>query len=223
MSGRTYESDVEVEVYRRQGFGGRLGIEPPLGLLIVDFVVGFADPRHFGGGNIATAIERTATVLLEARRRGWPIAHTRIVYAEGGADGNVFSTKVPTLLHLTASSPLSALVPQLAALPNELVVHKTVPSAFFETGLRSWLTQQGVRTLLVCGTTTSGCVRASVVDAMSSGFRPVVLRDCVGDRASAAHDASLFDIEQKYADVLSWDECLRELARSTALPRVTSG
>jgi maleamate amidohydrolase len=205
---------VDSDIYRKQGFGARLGIEPPLGLLIVDLMIGFADPLYFGGGNIADAIKRTAVVLQEARRRGWPVAHTRIVYAESGADANVFSTKVPKLRRLTATSPLSAIVPEVAPKPDELTVQKIAPSAFFETGLRSWLTHRGVKTLLVCGATTSGCVRASVVDAMSCGFRPVVLRDCVGDRAGAPHEANLFDIEQKYGDVISWDACLHELTRA---------
>jgi maleamate amidohydrolase len=91
---------------------------------------------------------------------------------------------------------------------GELVVRKNVPSAFFGTPLAPWLTQRGIKTLLVAGCTTSGCVRASVVDAMSFGFRPVVISDCVGDRAQAPHDASLFDIEQKYGDVVASEQIL---------------
>ncbi|MDB6087632.1 MAG: N-carbamoylsarcosine amidase [Gammaproteobacteria bacterium] len=202
---------LDVEVYRRQGFGARLGVSGALGLLIVDFVNGFADPARFGGGNIVAAIERSAAALSEARRRHWPIVHTRIVFADDGCDANVFCAKAPTLLGLTESIPASAIVPELSPLPGELVVRKTAPSAFFETGLRSWLTQRKVQTLLVAGATTSGCVRASVVDAMSCGFRPVVLRDCVGDRLLAPHEASLFDMDQKYADVRPLDEVLKDL------------
>ena len=199
-------------VYRRQGFGMRLGLSGSLGLLIVDFVNGFADPGSFGGGNIAEAIEATRGLLAEARARRWPIAHSRIVFADDASDANVFSLKVPSLLKLTEHSPLSAIVPQLAPLPGELVVRKTVPSAFFGTGLAPWLTQCGVSTLIVAGTTTSGCVRASVVDAMSFGFRPIVLSDCVGDRALAPHDANLFDMDQKCADVMTFSE-LRDRLR----------
>jgi maleamate amidohydrolase len=202
---------LDSEVYRRQGFGARLGVSGALGLLIVDFVNGFADPARFGGGNILAAIDSTMTALSEARRRNWPIAHTRIVFAEDGCDANVFCAKAPTLLCLTESSLLSAIVAELGPLPGELVVRKTAPSAFFETGLRSWLTQQKVQTLLIAGATTSGCVRASVVDAMSCGFRPIVLRDCVGDRSLAPHEASLFDMDQKYADVRSLAAVLNDL------------
>src|SRR4051812_42969568 len=186
-------------VYRKQGFGASLGLQPPFGLLIIDFVNGFADPAVFGGGNIPQAIAATRPVLALARERGWPVAHSRIVYADDGSDANVFSAKVPGMLTLKEDTPASAIVPELAPRAGELVVRKNVPSAFFGTSLAPWLTGQGVRTLLVAGCVTSGCVRASVVDAMCWGFRPVVLADCVGDRALEPHYASLFDMEQKYA------------------------
>lgn len=120
--------------------------------------------------------------------------------------------KVPGLLALKETSHDSAIVPQLAPRMGELVVRKTVPSAFFGTGLAAWLTQHGVRTLLIAGAVTSGCVRSSVVDAMQYGFRPFVLSDCVGDRAIAPHEANLFDMAQKYAAVMTRDEALDLLA-----------
>lgn len=201
-------SATEQAVYERQGFGRSLGIQGRIGLLIVDFVNGFADPAVFGGGNIAPAIARTAEVLEKARAMGWAVAHSRIVYAEDGSDGNVFSIKVPGMQTLTEHAAISAIVPELTPVPGELVVRKTVPSAFFGTGLAPWLTQRGVETLLIAGATTSGCVRASVVDAMCHGFRPVVMADCVGDRALAPHEANLFDIGQKYGDVVPAERIL---------------
>jgi maleamate amidohydrolase len=197
--------------YKRQGFGAALGVSGRIGLLIVDFVGGFVDPDAFGGGNIPEAIAATVPVLGEARRRGWPVAHTRIVFADDAGDHNIFAAKVPTLLALTESAAGSAIVPELTPVEGELVVRKTVPSAFFETGLRSWLTQRGVQTLLIAGTTTSGCIRASVIDAMSCGFKPVVLEDCVGDRALGPHESNLFDMGQKNADVLRFAEVLAQL------------
>lgn len=202
----------DAQIYLRQGFGARLGISGRIGLLIVDFVVGFADPAAFGGGNIEAAIETTVVVLAEARRRRWPVAHTRIVFADDSSDVNVFCAKVPTLPGLTENAPHSAIVPQLAPSAGELVVRKTAPSAFFDSGLRTWFTQRQVETLLIAGATTSGCVRASVVDAMSCGFRPIVLADCVGDRALGPHEASLFDMQQKYADVIPLADVLAKLA-----------
>jgi maleamate amidohydrolase len=196
------------ETYQRQGFGASLDLRPPCGLLIVDFVNGFADPAIFGGGNIAAAIETTKKLLAHARQQQWAIAHTRIVFADDGSDHNIFSLKVPGLLTLKENAPASAIVSELAPEPGELVVRKQVPSAFFGTGLAAWLTQRGVQTLVVAGAVTSGCVRASVVDAMSLGFRPLVVSDCVGDRAIGPHDANLFDMEQKYATVNTLRETL---------------
>jgi len=202
---------AEIETYQRQGFGTALELRAPVGLLIVDFVNGFADPAVFGGGNIPQAIGNTVALLAAARERRWPVAHSRIVYADDGADHNIFSLKVPGMLTLKEDDPRSAIVPELAPQAGELVVRKTVPSAFFGTSLAAWLSQRGVQTLVVAGAVTSGCVRASVVDAMSHGFRPLVVSDCVGDRALAPHDANLFDMAQKYAAVMKRDDALAAL------------
>jgi maleamate amidohydrolase len=203
----------EIETYQRQGFGASLELRPHYGLLIVDFVNGFADPAIFGGGNIAAAIANTKGLLAHARQQQWTIAHSRIVFADDGSDHNIFSLKVPGMLTLTETAPASAVVSELAPMPGELVVRKQVPSAFFGTGLAAWLTQRGVQTLVVAGAVTSGCVRASVVDAMSLGFRPLVVSDCVGDRAIGPHEANLFDMEQKYAAVAT----LRDTLGATGL------
>ena len=206
------DMEQEAQTYVRQGFGSTLQPLPPYGLLIVDFVNGFADPEQFGGGNIADAIACTVGLLGTARKHGWSVAHTRVVFADDAADANVMSLKVPSLLGLKEHAPASAIVPQLTPHPGEFVVRKTEPSAFFGTGLAPWLTQRGVRTLLIAGATTSGCVRASVVDAMQYGFRPLVLSDCVGDRALAPHEANLFDMAQKYAAVMTRDQAFEALA-----------
>ncbi|GGD69952.1 N-carbamoylsarcosine amidohydrolase [Caballeronia grimmiae] len=195
-------------VYARQGFGQSLEIKGPIGLLIIDFVNGFADPAVFGGGNIPEALENTVPLLKAAREMNWPVAHSRIVYADDDSDANVFSLKVPGMLTLKEDTPASAIVPQLAPAPGELVVRKNVPSAFFGTSLAAWLAMRGVSTLVVAGCVTSGCVRASVVDAMQLGFRPVVLSDCVGDRALEPHRANLFDMQQKYAALMTSAELL---------------
>jgi maleamate amidohydrolase len=202
----------EVEVYARQGFGAAMAPKAPFGLLIVDFVNGFADPAQFGGGNIPAAIERTRTLLATARARKWPVAHSRIVYQDDDADDNIFSLKVPTMITLKEDLLSSQIVDVLQPVPGELVVRKNVPSAFFGTTLAPWLTQRGVQTLLVAGAVTSGCVRASVVDAMCWGFRPLVVTDCVGDRAIGPHEANLFDMGQKYAILMDRDSALQACA-----------
>ena len=192
----------DLDVYRAQGFGGSVGIGARPALCIVDFVNGFADPAMFGGGNIAPAIANTAGLLAAARRIGLPVAFTRVVYAPDGSDDCAFVRKVPALTILTEDAPASQVVPQLAPKAGETILRKTQPSAFFGTGYADLLRRQGVDTVIVAGCTTSGCVRATVVDAMSYDFRTIVARDCVGDRSLQAHDANLFDMEQKYADLM---------------------
>jgi maleamate amidohydrolase len=204
--------DDELDIYRRQGFAHSIGLGEAPAVLVVDFVVAFTDPAQFGGGNIGPAIARTRDLLALARARGWPVAHTRVVYADDGSDCGGFTRKVPALRGLTEASPASQIVPDLTPLPGERVVRKRNASAFFETGLASWLAARRVDTLLVSGCTTSGCVRASVVDACSHDFRTIVVRDCVGDRALGPHAASLFDMQQKYADVMDLAEFAAALA-----------
>jgi maleamate amidohydrolase len=201
----------EADIYHRQGMGQRVGMGERPALVIVDFVVGFADPAHFGGGNIGPAIARTVELLALARQRRWPVAHTRVVYAEDGADAGVFTRKAPSLLKLTETSPLSQIVPELAPAKGEYIVRKQGASAFFGTALAMWLVQQRADTVIVAGCTTSGCVRATVVDSMQHNFRTVVATDCVGDRALGPHEANLFDMGQKYADLMS----LAEIAAAT--------
>jgi maleamate amidohydrolase len=172
----------DLDVYAKQGFGNRAGMGTAPALLIVDFVNGFADPAVFGGGNIGPAIAATVPVLAFCRQRGIPVAHTRVVYAADGTDAGVFARKAPGLLRLTEDDPLSHIVPELAPVAGELVVRKL------------------------------GCVRASVVDSLQHNFRTVVLTDCVGDRAQAPHEANLFDMGQKYADLMDGTAAMAEIA-----------
>jgi maleamate amidohydrolase len=201
----------ELDVYRQQGFGHRSGFGRSPALLIVDFVNGFNDPALFGGGNIGTAIARTRTLLQCARAQRLPIVFTRVVYAEDGSDAGVFCLKAPGLAALTERAPASQIVSELEPLNGEHIIRKTQPSAFFGTDLNGWLASKGVDTLLVAGCTTSGCVRASVVDCMSYNFRTIVVTDCVGDRAIAPHEANLFDMGQKYADLMTTAQVIDHL------------
>ncbi len=192
----------ELDIFRRQGFANPLGLGQAPALVIVDFVLGFTDPAQFGGGNIGPAVARTVPLLAHARRRGWPVAHTRVVYAEDGSDIGMLATKVPSLRSLTERAPAGQIVPELAPSAGELIIRKRQASAFFGSELAGWLAMRRVDTVLVVGCTTSGCVRATVVDACSHNLRTVVVTDCVGDRAIAPHEASLFDMGQKYADLM---------------------
>jgi maleamate amidohydrolase len=205
----------ELDIYRQQGMGQSIGIGAAPALVIVDFVLGFTDPAHFGGGNIGPAITRTVDLLALARARGWPIVHTRVVYADDGSDCGGFTKKVPPLKGLTETSPLSQIVPELTPQKGELILRKHNASAFFGTELAGWLAGRRVDTLLVSGCTTSGCVRATVVDSCSHNFRTIVVTDCVGDRAIAPHEANLFDMGQKYADLMPLSAVEAALTRNT--------
>lgn len=200
------------DIYRQQNFGNRIGFGRRSALLIVDFTVGFNDPALFGGGNIDAAIKRTAGLLDFFRQQALPVAFTRVVYADDGSDAGVFTLKAPNLRLLTEDHAAGQVVPELEPKAGEYIVRKTQASAFFGTNLAAWLVRQGCDTVVVTGCTTSGCVRASVVDALSYNFRPIVARDCVGDRALAPHEANLFDMAQKYADVLERDDIVAALS-----------
>lgn len=199
---------ADIDIYQRQGLGQASGLGQRIGLVLVDFVVGFNDPAHFGGGNIPEAIAATARLLPLARQRRWPIAHTRVVYADDGSDAGAFTLKAPGLLKLTERSPLSQFVEAVRPADGEFVIRKRQASAFFGTEFLGWLVWHRVDTLLVAGCTTSGCVRATVVDAVSNNLRTIVLSDCVGDRALGPHEANLFDMGQKYADLMAADAVL---------------
>lgn len=197
---------ADLDIYKSQGFGNLSGFGRAPALLIVDFTNGFNDPAQFGGGNIADAIARTAGLLSAARAALLPIVFTRVVYANDGSDHGVFCLKAPALRGLTESALSSQIVPELEPAPGEHVIRKTQPSAFFGTSLAGWLVGKGADTIIVTGCTTSGCVRASVIDAMSYNFRVIVASDGVGDRAMGPHEANLFDMGQKYADLLTCEE-----------------
>lgn len=158
-------------------------------------------------------------MLQEARGFELPIVFTRIVYEPNSANVGAFAKKIPTLVNLTEAVHASQIVPELAPLPGEHIIRKTQASAFFGTDLAPWLIWRGVDTLLVVGCTTSGCVRASVIDAASHNLRTIVIRECVGDRALEPHEANLFDMDAKYGDVVPKSDVMRflsSLARNSA-------
>jgi maleamate amidohydrolase len=204
---------ADLDIYRKQNFGNRIGFGRRAALVVVDFTVGFNDSSLFGGGNIDPAVKRTVGLLQFFRDKRLPVAFTRVVYAEDGSDAGVFCMKAPSLRMLTENAAAGQVVPELQPRDGEYIVRKTQASAFFGTGFASWLVQQGADTLVVSGCTTSGCVRATVVDAMQHNFRPIVARDCVGDRALGPHEANLFDMGQKYADIVERDEIIAELTK----------
>ncbi len=190
--------------YARAGYHHRIGFGRRPALILIDFVMAYyteGSPLYAGEG-VATALAAALRLLDVARRAGVPRIFTNVVVQPDGFDGGIFYRKAPAMKCFSAGNPLGAWPPGLAPQPGELVISKQYPSAFFGTSLAATLTANGIDTLILTGITTSGCVRATCVDTMSHGFIPIVVREGVGDRADAPHQANLFDMSAKYADVL---------------------
>lgn len=172
-------------------------------LLIIDMVQAYLQPDSPIYAGIEDALASTTRLLHLARRVGVPIIHTNVEFVPGGLNGGVFFRKIPLLRIFEKGSPLGAFHPNLEPLPHEVVVTKQYASAFFGTSLASTLTAHGIDTVLIAGVSTSGCVRATATDACQHGFIPIVVKDAVGDRHVQVHEANLFDLQAKYAEVLS--------------------
>lgn len=197
--------------YADAGFGRRVRRGERPAVVVVDFSIAFTDPALPTGADMSAEVEACSSLLRRARERDIPRVFTTIAY-DGPQDEVAWWDKAPGLSALLQGSPAVQLDPRLGVRADEARVVKKGPSAFHGTDLAGWLTARRVDTLIVCGATTSGCVRATVVDAVQAGFRVLVPRECVADRARRPHEASLFDMDQKYADVLSLDETLAYLA-----------
>jgi maleamate amidohydrolase len=198
------------ENYAAGGFG--LSLQPGVNaaLLIVDFVEAYLSKESPLYADVDSAREASISVLKAARAAGLPVLHTCVEYEPGGKNGGVFFRKVPALrcFERGVSPQFSAFAPGLAPIGGETVICKQYASAFFGTSLASQLTAMHIDTLLICGVSTSGCVRASAVDACQHGFIPLVIREAVGDRAREPHEANLFDLQAKYAEVISLEIAL---------------
>lgn len=199
--------------YEQAGFKNRLGFGDVPALVLIDFAVAYLDPDSplFAGQGAISARESCSRLLAEARDVGVPVLHTRVEYQPGGLDGGVFFRKVGALECFVRGNPLARFAPELAPRDGEVVVTKQYASGFFGTSLASTLTALGVDTVIIGGVSTSGCVRATALDACQHGFVPIVVRDAVGDRDRRVHDANLFDLDAKYADVVGEDDALAAL------------
>lgn len=198
-----------LEQYRAKGLAGRVGFGRFPAVLVVDLIVGFTDSRSPLGSVLDAEVEATCQLLAAARAAGAPVCFTTTVYDPSMADAGLFVRKVPALGGLERGSEWVELDPRLGRAGAELIIEKRYASAFFATHLASTLTATGCDTVIVCGCTTSGCVRATVVDALQHGFRAIVPRQCVGDRSAAQHHANLIDIDAKYGDVEDLESVLR--------------
>lgn len=183
-------------------FDGHLPFGTRPALIVVDMVDAYLVPGSPLYAGIETALESAIRLVAAMRERGFPVLFTNVEYTPGGADGGVFFRKVPALACFERGNPLGAFPARLAPQPHDLVITKRYASAFFGTHLAASLTALQVDTLLICGTSTSGCIRATALDACQSGFIPFVVRDACGDRHPGPHEANLFDLQAKYAEVV---------------------
>jgi maleamate amidohydrolase len=207
--------------YERRGISGRVGGGSRPALLVVDMTRAFTNPDHPVGADQTSPVEAIARLLAVSRASGVPAFFTSLAYEPDGSDAGVWGQKMPALLSLRRDDPAAVEVDdRIAPVDGELVLSKRAPSAFFGTGLTGLLTPLGIDTVIVTGCSTSGCIRASVVDAVSYGYRVIVPTECVSDRVPGPHQANLFDIDAKYGDVMPLDQVIAYLS---ALPRSTTG
>jgi nicotinamidase-related amidase len=200
------------KLYEERGLGGRQGAGKRPALVIVDLNRGFTDPASPLHCDADRAVEANVRLLAAARQAHCPIAFTTIEYDESGRRvAKAFIDKVPSLLTLAPGTPWPKIDERIAPAPGEPVLLKLFASAFFGTPLAPMLAAAHCDSVIVTGASTSGCVRATAVDAMQHGYRVVVPRDAVADRAQGPHESALFDIEAKYGDVLSTDETIELL------------
>lgn len=192
--------------YEQKGFAGRSGYGSKPALLVVDFINGFTDPSTPLGGDFSSQLEVTARLLERFREQRLPVVYTTICYAPDLKDGGLFIKKVPSLAILVKGSSMVEVDHRICPAQGDYIVEKKFASAFFGTDLDAYLRAQDVDTIVMTGCTTSGCIRASAIDSMQSGYHTIVVKDGVGDRAEGPHEANLFDIDAKYGDVISADQ-----------------
>lgn len=202
------------EDYRQAGFAQTLGFGSAPAVVVVDAVAAYVtegSPMYLPSGH--DAICAMAALLAAARSRGVPVAYTTVVFdSPDGTDAPLFFKKIPSLRVLARGSELGRIPEAIAPAGGEVVFEKKYASAFYGTTFATWLALHRVDTVLIAGFSTSGCIRATAVDALQHGYRPMVVREAVADRGSGLHEANLGDLEAKYADVVSLADAVGRLA-----------
>ena len=190
------------------GFGGSLGYGRRAALILIDLMHGYFDEGSPFQLPSSDCLASASRVLAAARASDAMVVHTKVVLGPDAVDAGVFVKKIPALRAYIGENPVNELMDEVAPLPSELVIVKQYASAFLGTTLAATLQASGVDTLIITGVSTSGCVRATGVDAIQHGFIPKVVRDAVGDRGPGPHEANLYDLQAKYADVVSEREII---------------
>jgi nicotinamidase-related amidase len=198
--------------FHQRGFGKTIGFGTQPAIVVIDLIRAFADPELPLGAPLGEVLEATRRVLEAGRKAGVPIFFTSVAYDDQDfKDAGVWAKKMAGVMTLRAGTPEVEVVPSLDRRQGEPVIFKKYASCFFGTDLLSRLNNSRVDTLIVTGCTTSGCVRATAVDGLQNGLRVMVVAEAVGDRAEAAHQQSLFDLQAKYADVVCLDQTIKYL------------
>ncbi len=204
-------SEDLIENYKR-AFGRSVGFGERPALVLVDFAKAYFDPACELYAGVENALASALRIRAAAREAGILVALTEVVYQDGGINGGRFYEKSKPLHNFIKGRKTAEFADGLVPYPDEIIVSKQYPSAFFGTSLAPTLTANGIDSVILTGLSTSGCVRASCVDSMSYGFRTIVVADACGDRHPAPHEANLFDMNAKYADVVSESDVLTYLA-----------
>ena len=210
MTERTSQSDAEL--FQQRGFGLKIGFGERPALLVIDMLKAFTDPQMMLGANLDNEIEAIKPLIAVAHERDIPVIFSTVIYNDVDLkDAGIWALKMKGVATLRGDSDGVEIDPRLDFRKTDSLLVKKYASCFFGTDLVSRLLSRRVDTLIIVGCTTSGCVRATAVDAVQTGLRPMVVREAVGDRSAAAHEQSLFDLNAKYADVVSLDETLQYL------------
>ena len=199
------------EVYDKARLGESVILGSRPAVLVVDFSCGFTDPACTLGSELTAEVEATKRLLDVARAKGLPVIFTTIGFEPSLKDGGLWLQKVPSLGDLQIGGRWVEIDARLEPREDETIVLKKGASAFFGTNLAAVLVTQQIDSVILCGATTSGCIRATAIDLLQYGWPTLVPRECVGDRAKAPHEANLFDIQAKYADVVPLEDALAYL------------
>jgi nicotinamidase-related amidase len=205
------------DVYDARGFGGRQGAGRRPAVVVVDLIEGFTNPESRLACDASDAVAATRMLLDAAREADAPVLFTTVAYDDDDLErAAMFIAKAPALATLRPGSRWVEVDARLGRRADEPVLVKLFASAFFGTNLDDLLRHDGCDTVIVTGASTSGCVRATAVDALQNGYRVLVPREAVADRAVDAHNASLLDIDAKYGDVVSIDDAISAVGAAPA-------
>ena len=210
------EIEFQQDYYDNIGFTERLGFGEKPAILVIDMCRGITEPGKMFI-DMDEHIPKINSINSAARQIGMPVIFTTVAYHKDLSDAGTFGQKVPLVQNLIYGTEGVDIDPRLPVKDSDHLLVKKFPSAFYGTNLQSQLTGLGIDTTVIVGNSTSGCVRATACDAVSGGFKPVVVSDCVADRAPLSHKVNLFDMDAKYADVMSSKQVLIHLERLASL------